>query len=456
MALNLISNDTTRIASLIQKSGTGTGTTQFPDIGANAGWVPLFGPNGFSSAGVVVDPNTCFGLSAFRACVDRIASDISKFPWIMEERTSQGAWKSVKDHDLLTLLNRRPNRRYTAYETKYLTVLNYLVLGDGILWVIQNPDGTPKAFIPQPMARPSMIKENARTGNIEYAATNYLFNGEKTSFPNEKGVRRNFVEDEVVHIRWMSTSGFRGSSIIQTNAEMFGLALAVQLLSANCFKNGAVFQFAIISPQKLGPTAVRQTQADFMAESSGVQKAGKPLVLGGGVELMKLNMSLEEAQMPQTAARLDAEICRIMCVPPAILSIPVEGSSESYRNLEQDLRAYVDGCLLSITTPFEEAMTDRAFPNPKDREKYRLRLDPSGLLRADRATRFATYSSAIDSHILQPNECRIEEGLAPIPGGDTFPDKATNINLKNPEKNPAVQAAAAGSGQSGTNESEGE
>ena len=45
-------------------------------------------------------------------------------------------------------------------------------------------------------------------------------------------------------------------------------------------------------------------------------------------------------------------------------------------------------------------------------------FDFSALLRGDDKTRFSTYKEGIQGGIVTPNECRAEEGLAPMDGGD--------------------------------------
>ena len=283
-------------------------------------------------------------------------------------------------------------------------------------------------------------------GEITYACSNKLFRAyEKPNGSHD--MRRRFSEDDMIHLRRMSLDGVTGTSVFSTSSEVLGLALAAQELAAKTFKNGATFGFAITTPIKMTPQTVEQTQNDFIRNQSGILNAGKPPIMHSGTELQKISMTPEETQLLAAREHTDAEICRLLGVPHALLGIGTNGTSNTYKNLEQDMRAYVDSTLMKIISPLEELFNQRLLYDPQRfdgnghvipappggelRDEYRFEFDTSALLRADKQARYQTYKTGIESKFLLPNEARAEEGFAPVEGGDEFPDlkSSTTVNV---------------------------
>lgn len=419
--------------SLVQKDSVGFAP------GYGPGWTTVLGgAGGYSSTGMSVNIQSVLQLSSAHACMDRIASDIAKLPILLMKRQGDQYVREHR-HYLLDLLE-KPNLRHTRYEFIYQMVFSYILIGSGYGIVIYGKNGVPQAIIPQPVGKTTQVIERM-DGSIQYVATNPLFRHYTTSKPSENTARRTIDEFEMIHLRRQSIDGVRGTSAISTASELFGLALAAQTLSATVFKNGGTFNYVIVSPLKLNAQQVENTQNDFIRNNSGVANAGKPPVLHGGTELIKVSMTPTEMMLLDARSHIDAEICRVLGVPAAILGVSTGAGSETYKNLEQDMRSYVDGTLLNILTPFESLLDQRLLfdPNGKAipeggavRGEYKFRFDTSALLRADQAARFAAYQQGVSSHVMTPNECRAEEGLGPSPDGlgDTFPEAAKTINLK--------------------------
>lgn len=405
--------------------------------GTGPGWYTVLSSSGgYSSTGINVNMLSVLQSSAAHACIDRIASDIAKLPIILMKRQGN-QYTRVHDHYLLDLLN-KPNYRHTGYEMRYQMIFSYQLVGNGYGVIIFNDQGVPQAIIPMPVGRPTSVNEKM-DGRIEYICTNPVFKRYRTSKPTEIAGRRHITEDEMIHLRRQSIDGVRGVSAISTASEVFGLALALQGCATTTFKNGATFGFVIKTPLKMTQDQVDRTQNDFIRNQAGVANTGKPPILHGESTIEKITMTPAEAQLIEARQQNDAEICRVLGVPHSLLGIAT-GDTNTYKNLEQDMRAYVDGTLMNIITPFEELLNQRLLFNPDGkpvpqngavRGEYKFQFDTSALLRADKLLRFQSYAAGVTSHVLVPNEARAEEGLPPLPGGDVFVDQAKTVNVNN-------------------------
>jgi HK97 family phage portal protein len=322
-----------------------------------------------------------------------------------------------------------------------------MALGNGYAVIVLGKNGVPQAIIPMPVGKMTNIIER-QDGSLSYVCTNPLFRGYQTSKSDEYTARRTIDEDQMIHIRRQSLDGVRGTSVISTASELFGLGIAAQTLASRTFKSGASFGFVIASPLKLTAAQVAQTQNDFIERMGGIENSGKPPIMHSGTTLEKFTMTPAESQLLEARSHIDAEVCRLLGVPAALLGIAT-GDTETYKNLESDMRSYVDGTLLNIITPFEELLNQRLLFDPNGRKipeggavrgEYRFLFDTSALLRADKIQRFQGYTAGIASHVITPNEARAEEGLPPRPGGDDFVDQARTVNVNNRGGNPPPPA----------------
>jgi hypothetical protein len=99
----------------------------------------------------------------------------------------------------------------------------------------------------------------------------------------------------------------------------------------------------------------------------------------------------------------------------------VDKSTSWGTGIEQQTIGFVQYTLMPWLVRFEQAMEDSLLP-PALEVKWVL----NGLLRGDTVQRFAAYRVGIASRFLLPNEARALEDMAPLPGGDQFPDPTTS------------------------------
>lgn len=67
------------------------------------------------------------------ACVNLIANNVSRMPFVLYENTENGKVKS--DNDLATILKKRPNKFMTPSAFKKYIVVQMLVYGEAFVWI---------------------------------------------------------------------------------------------------------------------------------------------------------------------------------------------------------------------------------------------------------------------------------------------------------------------------------
>ena len=224
------------------------------------------------------------------------------------------------------------------------------------------------------------------------------------------------VRDEIVMVRGTMLPGaLRGVSPVEAARQTIGLGLGAQDTATRFFAQGAVVPGVIQTSGNLTVEQLREIRDQWVASHGGSSRSHLPVVLTGDAKWQGISMTQEQAQFLETRRYTDAQIAgQLYRVDPSILGIPVDGSSLTYQNLESRNTSLVRNTLLPWMVRVERALS-RLVPA---RNVWKFNAD--GLLRADLATRYASYEaaariqSATGQTFLETNEMRAWENLPPL------------------------------------------
>lgn len=230
-----------------------------------------------------------------------------------------------------------------------------------------------------------------------------------------------FTADEILHITEMRKPGeLRGISRMAQLKDSLGLAKALEVFAAQFFGNGSVTDIVIEAPGQLTPEQAEALAAGWENHHRGLAKAHRPGVLAGGATVTKIGVDPEESQLLDSRRFQVEDICRAFRVPPSLMGIP---GTTSYASVEQNAIQWVRFSLTPIVARLESAystlLPSTAF----------VRFNMDSLLRGDTSTRFAAYSTGLQSGFFSINDVRKLEDLSPIDGGDSVRVPLANVDL---------------------------
>jgi hypothetical protein len=116
------------------------------------------------------------------------------------------------------------------------------------------------------------------------------------------------------------------------------------------------------------------------------------------------------------------EIARAFRCPPALLGVTTPGAM-SYASVEMNGIHFVTYCLRPYIVKIEDAYSNLI---PGDAF---LKINVDGLLRGDQATRYASFSTGIQSGFLSINDIHRLEDMPPADGGDVYRVPLANVDL---------------------------
>lgn len=358
-------------------------------------------PRGVMSiAGVPVSPEGAMRLSAVWAAVRILTEGIASLPCIVYQRLENDGKKRATAHPLYELLRHQPNNWQTAFEFWEMMMGHVVLRGNAYAQIVPGPRGAVDQLIPRHPDRMRVEAIQTTTGTrLRYIWT------------PPKGEPVTLTQDEVFHLRGLSSDGITGLSVIEAARDSLGLAMAAGAYGSTFFSKGATVAAVVQHPASLkGESAVKNLKWSIDEQ---VKNPHGVMVLEEGMQWKDIGMKAEDAQMIATMEFGIEEVARWFNVPLHLLRSNKQANT--YASIEMFDLELVVHTFRPWAVRFEQAIRRdliTAF------ETYFVEFLMDALMRGDSAARASYYNSGIMTGWLTPNEARVKENMNPIEGAD--------------------------------------
>jgi HK97 family phage portal protein len=362
-------------------------------------------------AGVEVTPEGALAVSAVCACMRLLSESVASLPLFTFRHTENGKLKAP-EHPVYGILHDQPNDYQTSYTWRAQSMLHVLGWGNAYSVIERDADGAPRKLWP---LLPESVAVKTDGGRIEYE---YHRGGAKQTFPFE----------DVLHLRGPSLNGIMGLSVIGLARQGVALAATQDQYGASMFRNRA--RPGVLLKMPTTPKDPGRIREDFDNIFAGAMNAGKTVLLYGGLDVVTVGFSAEDAQFLESRQFSVQEIARWFRVSPTMIG---DLSRSTYSNSEQEQLSFLQHSLRPWLVNFESEINLKLFPA---RTQFFCEFDMSALQRADQATRYEAYSKGLTAGFLTVADVRRWENLPEMPGTDTLLRPANML--------PAVQEVSVG------------
>ena len=398
-----------RKASVEQKSGTSA-----PD----AWLLQLFA--GVSATGLTVSNADALEVPAVSSAIRLISEAAASLNMKVEGRSTDG-WGETIDHPVANLLAGDVNDWLGGFEFIRDLVAQALVSDNGGLAYVARAEGRPVEIIHYDSG--NLTAERSTKGTGEYA---YALSGAP------------IAARDIIHLR----SPFTRSPLTLAK-QAIGISKAMANHAGNLFANGAKPGGVIEFPNGMDDEGYKKMQAAWQAVHEGSANTGKTAILWHGAKFNPLTLNSTDAQFLELRKFQILEIARAFRVPPAML---YELDRATWSNSEQQGKEFLSYTLEPWLRALEGALRRGLF-TANERKSYRIRLERNDLTRADLGNRATAYSSLIASRVINPNEARAWEDMAPYEGGEVFANPNTGASQPDaaaqaPDDDPEQREAA--------------
>lgn len=355
-----------------------------------------------------VTPDSSMQVTAVFACVRVLAESIAQLP-LHVMRSDGRRREKATDSPVYRLLYSRPNRRQTSFEWREQMQTHLALRGNAYSLIRWTQVGQVDELIPlHPDRMEVMLLDDDMMPDVPHTSRiGYLYR-------DERGRRYRILDDEILHLRFMTTDGIIGVSPITWGARAVELSLQAEKHGLSWWKNAAKPGGVIKMPQGefLDEEAHRRMKQSWRAAHTS-DDLYTVAILEGGAEWQPMGISNEDSEWLDSRRFQISEIARIFRLPPHMIFSAIEHGN-TYANIEQSDLDYVKHSLLPWIRRWEQSL-DRAVI--RDDNLY-AKFNVDGLLRADMASRASFYQTLWGMGVLSPNEIREKEDLDPVDGGD--------------------------------------
>ncbi|HUO53331.1 MAG TPA: phage portal protein [Rhodoblastus sp.] len=376
----------------------------------------LWSGGGFSAhavSGIEINQVTALTATTVLAAVTMLCEDFAKLTPTIYRRNKDGSRVVAQDHELYPLLY-QPNEWQTYFEWAEMMQLSLVLRGNAYSVKIRNARGLVVKLIP--VNADWVAIWESPDGQIFYRVTpNGLhmlaeLQGQPFLIPAE----------DMLHVRGFSLNGLAGASRISLAKEAIGLALGYERQAAQYMSQGASQSGILTTDQKLTPDGAARMSQDWKDKKSGLQNAGKIVVLEQGLKYQPTTLTAADAEYIAARGLQIQEVARVFRIPAHMLG---DLARSTNNNISQQAQEYINLTMSSYTARWSWKL-DVDFD--LRRQGLFVDYDLTQLTRGDQTQRYANYARGISGGFLTQNEARKDDGRDPMEGGDDLL-KPTNL-----------------------------
>lgn len=314
-------------------------------------------------------------------CVELISNTVASLP-IKLYQELDGKVNEIKDDIRLKLLNDDTGDTLDAFQFKKAMVQDYLLMGNGYAY-IKREKGAFESL--------HYVKQESASININadpiFKQYDILVNGE------------NYKPYEFIKLLRNSRDGATGTGIVESNNKLLAVAYNSLDYENILAKTGGNKKGFIKALSKLTDEAIAQLKEQWNKMYS--KNSENCVVLNNGLEFQESSSTPTELQMNENKVSNGNEICKILNVPPSMIT----GDGKAN---ESDYEKFVKMAILPILNSFISAL-NRDFLLDKEKKSFYFAFDIKELLKGDILKRFQAYEIALKNGFLGVNEVRYEE-----------------------------------------------
>lgn len=329
-------------------------------------------------ANTLVTADTALTLTAVYRAVQIIATPISKMP-LDTFRYATGLEVKI---DAPLLVN-RPSLNDTRRNFLYETVVS-LALNGNAFWIkgkAGNGAVNDLTILPP---------ETVAVRQTELGVKVFDYNG------------KTYSSDTIEHLKLFPRAGqLRGISPIEACRSDLAAVMDLRDYAANWFSSAGVPTGVLKAPTMLtGDDAAAVTAAWHTKQQN--RQIG---VLGMGWDYQQISLSPKDALFTEVQSQAVQSIARLFGVPARLLLTAVDGTSDTYVNLQDENQVFYRHTLTGFTDAIADALTNCLGRGT------RVEFNFEGLFKADQAARFNMWQTALAAEFMTVDEVRAKEGL---------------------------------------------
>lgn len=353
-------------------------------------------------AGVSLTNEKALTVSSFYVGARHIIESIASLPVRVMVRQKDGGKLPAEDHPVTYLLNCEPNAYQTKSDYWEWVILQLLLYGNVYSKLDILNSGRASALHPI-QARFMQVSWQMPMREITYHVTESPYT-----------VAEDLSAYECAHCKGISLDSIIGINPNELWRESVATSIALERYSASFFGQGCRPSGVVKVQGMLSDKARMNLKESWKRAYSGTSQTGAVPILEEGQTFEPMSSNNDEFQMIESKGLQIRAMANWNKITPTKCG---DLSRATWSNIESENQSFISNTLAPIIHKIEQEYTKKCLL-PSERNTMSIEFDVSGLLRGDSKTRFANYMTACGGPVMTVNECRLQEGLPPIEGGD--------------------------------------
>jgi HK97 family phage portal protein len=354
-----------------------------------------------TASGVTVSPETALECTAVLACVRVLSESIASLPFNVYRRLPGGGKEIAEEQHLHEVICYQPNSWMTGFEFRELMQSWLLLWGNAYAHIKGGRQGGVTELIPLHPSR--MEVKRLTNGKLRYYYT------EPTTPTQPKIEVTEYRQDEIFHLRWLSSDGVTGFVPTTLSRDAIGLARATELHSGAFFGNNGQPGTYIETDQPHKPEVLARFKEQWNDAHQGPLNAYKTVVMPFGFHRKQIEQRNDTSQLIETRRYQCEEVSRAYRVPGHLIG---DLSNVRFSTVEQSAIDFVTFSLIPWCRRWEMACRRDLVVDDK---QYFCQFDTNALMVGDYAARSQFLREMANLGALDIDEIRAQIGYNPLP-----------------------------------------
>lgn len=368
-----------------------------PDV-----WQEVFGSTNTQS-GISINPASSLTIAPVFQAINLISGDVAKLPLnVYQRRQDLGVKGRIVDdnHPAQKLIKYRPNAEMSAFKFWRRIMTHALLWSNAYCIIRRDKAGNPVELLP--LLPDRTTPQRTRDGQLFYVS-------------EIDGELKGFAASNILHIEQISITGEADCQLLYKAREAFALSLAAEQFASKYFVNGGRIGGILEMPPGMTKQGADNLESGFRKTYESIDNSFRSVILRDGAKFHQAQFTPEQTQMTAARDQQVKEVARWFNIPPHKLG---DDSKASYNSLEQENRAYLQGCLSHwLKTVESECYLKLLQPMEQESNSHFVEFNTAALVQADISTQYSIYRTGIEAGILSPDEVRAMQNLNPRPDG---------------------------------------
>lgn len=334
-------------------------------------------------------------LSAVYAAVNQISNSCALLP-IMVYKYVDGR-KVESNHNLVRILNRKPNGIMTHYNFFKMMLESVMLRGEAFAYIERDERLRVKALHYIDADNVTVVKK----GN----ELKYIISGQPAAIDAVN----------MIHLyQHIDVNTMRGISVVRYASLTLGNASDAEKHSSNFFKSGANLSGIIKASATLTNEQKKQIRESWSTAFSGNHNDVSVAILPQGLDYQPISVSPEDAQLLDSRKYEVVEIARFFNISPVKL---FDLTNSSYNSLEHTQLSYMQDTIYPYIQMMVDEFNTKLF-TPSEQERYEIEFNFAQLLETDKTSQASYFKTLLVNGIMSLNEVRERLDLPKVENGD--------------------------------------